>query len=90
MMIARPVSDKQKPRKKREEPKTEGTFVWNLEVGHTHKCNVPGGRLYASESGSWGVYLDGKERVSSTLQTSGEDLEDAKRRAQAAYMNSHT
>lgn len=64
--------------------------MWNHEIGGTHKCTVPEGRLYASEGGSWGVYLNGKERVSSTLQTSGDDLEDAKRRAQAAYMNSRT
>ena len=87
MRIARPVSQK---KASKETPKEDLSFEWKHEIAHTYKCMVPGGRLYASEGGSWGVYLDGKERVSSTIQTSGEDLDDAKRRAQAAYMNSRT
>jgi hypothetical protein len=88
MRTARPISEKRKSKK--EDPPTALPFEWKHEIAHTYKCTVPGGRLYASEGGSWGVYLDGKERVSSTIQTSGEDLEDAKRRAQGAFMNSLT
>jgi hypothetical protein len=64
-------------------------FVWKEIVPNLYKCAWQGLILHAGCSGAWwverGIYADNAvELASYEDQTTGSDLEDAKRRAQGA------
>jgi hypothetical protein len=59
-------------------------FKWRYTDVNLRTCRWEGMTLDAFKSGAWYVYDFGEVLASSQHQTTGSDLEDAKRRAQGA------